>query len=196
MTTSTMTEKIPPYIPVNDAMHLRRIGLSPYDADALRRVSTDPANNHLAVFEDWPTRTNTMQGAGSFVAVRRLLAWRGRAMPYHIIGGTFEDDAISGGELLGAVQLHDTDTQEPSISYWVTARTQGKGIAFQGVNALTSHAFSHGIERASLYINPQNQRSLSLADRLGAKKVGLFAINSINHQKWVLTANSEAGDYT
>ncbi|MEM7190449.1 MAG: GNAT family N-acetyltransferase [Pseudomonadota bacterium] len=59
---------------------------------------------------------------------------------------------------------------EPEIGYIVYPEVEGKGIAFEAAVAARIFAFrSLGWKTAVSYIDPENARSIRLAERMGAK---------------------------
>lgn len=187
MRTSPDIVTLPDYIPVDDTMHLRRIGVSGSDASDLRRVVDHPANEHLSRFEQWPQTIQTLYAADAFVALKRAEAQNGTAMPYNMITGTPEDD-VTDDALLGAVHIHNADSVLPSLSYWTTARAQGTSRAYRGARTLVDYAFAQGIPQIKVLIHPDNTRSIRLAERLGAEQQpGMAMVNHLNHEIWIVT---------
>ncbi|MEM8790319.1 MAG: GNAT family N-acetyltransferase [Pseudomonadota bacterium] len=59
---------------------------------------------------------------------------------------------------------------EPEMSWSVHDAAEGRGIAFEAAKAALNHAFtSFGWSTAVSYIDPENTRSIRLAERLGAR---------------------------
>lgn len=83
-----------------------------------------------------------------------------------------------------AVALKDTDQAvgftgimkpsafpEKELGWLTTPMGEGNGYAFEAANAVLDWAFlSRGFPTLVSYINPQNARSIALAERLGAKR--------------------------
>ncbi|MGJ8623452.1 MAG: GNAT family N-acetyltransferase [Yoonia sp.] len=75
------------------------------------------------------------------------------------------DEAIGH---VGALQHDDQKLPDLTWTIWNSA-FEGKGYAFEAVQAyLAAAPESFGAERFMIYIDPENQRSLNLAHRVGA----------------------------
>ena len=66
----------------------------------------------------------------------------------------------------GFLQPHDAT--EPELGWAVTAETEGRGLAAEGVRAARSWGRAHGLPGPVSHIDARNARSIRLADRLGA----------------------------
>ena len=77
----------------------------------------------------------------------------------------------SSGRFLGCVGLWDSEPwPELEMDYWLMQEAQGQGYAFEAANAVLHHAFSTlGLETLVSYIAADNQASIRLAERLGAR---------------------------
>ena len=65
--------------------------------------------------------------------------------------------------------FHPVDWPEPELGYGITAKHEGKGLAFQAVEAARKAAATHlGLTELPSFIAPENERSQRLAIRLGA----------------------------
>ncbi len=106
------------------------------------------------------------------------LAWRAFG---HVIGhwvmrgyGSFIITRTGSDEALGATGPWFPEAwPEPEIgwSLW-SAEAEGCGIAAEAASAARDHAFSAlGWSTAVSYIDPENARSIALAERLGARRV-------------------------
>lgn len=101
-------------------------------------------------------------------------SWRGFA---HITGmwalrgyGSFVFcDKTTGAPLGMAGPWHPLDWPEPEIGWSVWApQAEGKGLAFEAADAARDHAFTTlSWPTAVSYIDPDNTRSIALAQRLG-----------------------------
>lgn len=130
--------------------------------------------------QDWPQALAFFQAPRSaFVRNRQPLdegkAWRAFC---HIVGswvargyGSFVITAKGDDTALGLTgPWHPIDWPEREIGWtlWSDA-VEGKGIAFEAAQAAIAHAFGPlGWETAVSYIDPDNARSIALAERLGA----------------------------
>lgn len=81
---------------------------------------------------------------------------------------TFEDKVT--GEFIGQVGLSFPDEYpECEIGWVMLEQFEGKGYAFEAATAARDYAFSNlGRETLVSYIDPDNARSIKLAERMGA----------------------------
>jgi RimJ/RimL family protein N-acetyltransferase len=82
--------------------------------------------------------------------------------------GQFSIGILREGRLLGAVGLMPDRPASIELAYWTRPEERGRGIASRAVQAVTQ--WTHrtlGASRLWLEINPRNQPSLRLAQRLG-----------------------------
>jgi [ribosomal protein S5]-alanine N-acetyltransferase len=80
-------------------------------------------------------------------------------------------------EVLGSVGMHGLDpaTGRASAGYWVAAAARGRGVATRGLRLLCAFAFDQlGVERIELWIQPENEPSRRLAERVGFRREGLL----------------------
>jgi RimJ/RimL family protein N-acetyltransferase len=131
--------------------------------------------------QDWPAfRDFIASPRSAFVRTEELTegqAWRAFC---HIIGtwvargyGSFvfalkDDDAALG--LTGP--WHPIDWPEPELGWTVWSdAAEGKGFAYEAASAARNHAFNGlGWNSAVSYIDPENARSIALAEKLGAQR--------------------------
>jgi len=189
--TSMRTVEAEQYLSIDTSMHLRQVGVSPYDSTLLYHAARD--NPHLADFETWPFHAQTPNGAMGIVSGTRKAVREGTALPYNVLAGTPEDDASDGGDLLGRVEVHgivnDNDFgRYGHLWYWVTAEAQGRNVAYRASQTLLNHGFdAYDLDVVMLQIDVRNVRSQHLAERLGATLTKLqTTINRRPHQVWQL----------
>lgn len=100
--------------------------------------------------------------------------WRGHAMVighWHMRGyGFWSVDEKSTGNFAGRVGLwYPHDWPEPEIGWTLVDGAEGRGIAHEAALASRNYAYeSLGWTTAISLIAPDNQRSIALAQRLGA----------------------------
>lgn len=77
---------------------------------------------------------------------------------------------------LGVVGLYyPEDWLEPEIAWSVFEEAEGRGIAFEAARATRRHAYDTlGWSTVVSLIDAQNTRSAALAERLGARREGVF----------------------
>lgn len=64
--------------------------------------------------------------------------------------------------------------QTAALGFWVDAAVEGRGIAHEALTAVLAFAFGPlGLTRLEAAVLPENQRSLSLLERLGFRHEGL-----------------------
>jgi len=129
--------------------------------------------------QDWPLfnaflaspRADYIRSAG----YDEMLAWRAFG---HVIGhwvlrgfGSFVFTRAGDDTALGMTgPWFPAGWPEPEIGWTVwSPEAEGKGYAFEAANAARDHAFRDlGWDTAVSYIDPENARSIALAERLGA----------------------------
>jgi RimJ/RimL family protein N-acetyltransferase len=80
-------------------------------------------------------------------------------------------------ELLGAVGVHaiDPESGRCSAGYWVAAPARGRGVAARAMRLVCAYAFEElGVMRVELWIDPQNEPSLGVAEAAGFTREGLL----------------------
>ena len=83
-------------------------------------------------------------------------------------GWTIEMDEIVRGFVLIGVEPGD---HEREVGYLLTEEAEGQGIAFEAARAARDFAFEAlGFETIVSYIDPENTRSISVAQRLGGER--------------------------
>jgi len=83
----------------------------------------------------------------------------------------------STGELLGSVGLSGLDpaTARCAAGYWVVASERRNGVATRGLRLLCRYAVEElGVARVELWIDPGNNASLRVAERVGFAREGLL----------------------
>lgn len=128
---------------------------------------------------DWPHwRAFALSDRSRFLTdYDEPLAWRAFC---HLIGmwvtrgfGSFVFHEKGSREPLGmAGPWYPVDWPEAEIGWSVwSPGAEGKGYAFEAAEATVAHAFGTlGWQTAVSYIDPQNARSIALAQRLGARQ--------------------------
>jgi RimJ/RimL family protein N-acetyltransferase len=84
--------------------------------------------------------------------------------------GVWTIAARTGGEVLGFGYLwQEYGDPEPEIGWVMTEAAEGKGMAREAAEAIRAHAFGTlGMATVVSYIDHDNDRSIALAERLGA----------------------------
>ncbi|WP_288349727.1 GNAT family N-acetyltransferase [uncultured Thalassospira sp.] len=90
---------------------------------------------------------------------------------WHLFGvGALMIDEKSSGRCVGQVGINSGPLfPEYELGWFVYGDTEGKGIAFEAAQILRNWAFAErGLSTLVSYIDPENDRSIALAERLGA----------------------------
>lgn len=76
----------------------------------------------------------------------------------------------SSGKTAGRIGfIFNESWDEPELGWHVYDPFEGKGIAFEAASAARAFGVAHfGLDGVISYIDPENARSIALADRLGA----------------------------
>jgi RimJ/RimL family protein N-acetyltransferase len=138
-----------------------------------------------------------MRYLGDRAVLNREDAWRQLAM---LVGhwslrgfGNWAVEERASGQLLGRAGLHYPEGwPEPEVNWALGRPDWGRGFAFEAVKVVLAHAFNTlNWERAMSLIDPQNHRSIRLAQRLGERferevKVRGYrvALYSIDRASW------------
>ncbi len=186
---STMTfESDPPFT----TLETERLVLRPFrddDIDAYAAMCADP---------------EVMRYVNVRTPLSREDAWRQMAMivgHWHLRGfGVWAVEERSNGSFVGRVGLYFPEGWPAPEVAWTLARTfWGRGYAFEAAQASLAHAFGPlGWKRAISLIDPDNHRSIRLAERLGERferevtvrgyPVSLYAID---RDQWSTTTSVE-----
>ena len=137
--------------------------LSPDDADALHRISNEP-NVRLYLWDDEPVSEATIKG---------LIARSARTFSKENLG--LFGVRIRGNEDLlgfcGFVRLGGVE--EPELSYALTQKVWGKGLATEASRTCLRHAFEEaGLERVIACADAPNAASQRVMEKLGMKRLG------------------------
>jgi RimJ/RimL family protein N-acetyltransferase len=83
-------------------------------------------------------------------------------------GGQFSVGIFRAGVLAGAIGLMPDGPASVELAYWTVPEQRGRGLASRAVSAVTEWAHEAlGVSRVWLEINPGNEPSLRLAERVG-----------------------------
>lgn len=85
--------------------------------------------------------------------------------------GVFALRPRDGLAALGFICLNmEPGDQEPELGFFVTKAAEGQGLTAEAATAVRDWARSQGLSSLVSYIDPANQRSVRLAERLGARR--------------------------
>ncbi|MGN7968101.1 GNAT family N-acetyltransferase [Microbacterium sp. 22296] len=115
----------------------------------------------------------------------------------HLIGNTNPEgerggvilviERVSDGPVVGDLVLFHLDPQAGSaeIGWVVSPAASGRGLATEAVRALVDTAFRvYGLRRLTARIDPENVRSVALAERLGMRREAHFVENEWFKGRW------------
>ncbi len=163
---------------VTDSFELKteRLLLRPFalsDVEDVFEYATSPEwGRYLPVREPYVRRD-----AEEFVAHSVLTPWDARP----IFAITWDGKAI-GGINLRVEPRHE----HAEVGYSLSSYHWGKGIATEAVHAVVDCAFSrYDVKKVYARINPSNERSWRLAERLGMVREGLLRSHEIiRGERW------------
>jgi HAD superfamily hydrolase (TIGR01509 family) len=104
---------------------------------------------------------------------------------YHFYGyGLWGVYLKQNGRLIGRCGIQNStinNKEEIELGYLIDANYQGNGYAYEAIKAILSYAFTElSIKRITAIIDPDNTKSLQLAERVGFEKAGEVIKN--NHR--------------
>jgi len=159
----------------------------------LRPFRNDDIDAYAAMCAD----PEVMRFLGSRAVLDREDAWRQMAMfvgHWQLRGfGTWAVVQKENGCLIGRVGLHFPEGWPDREIAWTLARPSwGRGFALEAARAALAHAFGHlGWTRAISLIDPENHRSIRLAERLGERLEGEITLRGqrlslygIERERW------------
>jgi RimJ/RimL family protein N-acetyltransferase len=147
---------------------------------ALRGWRTTDARDIARMFQDrtaleW-TRAPVAYGDGDarqWLASLPAQMRRGDALPLAIT------DAAEG-DLLGSIELRMRGEGRAELGYVVAAWARGRGIATRALQLYARWAFETlRLERLELLVQPGNEASLALGERVGFTREGLLRSHSL-----------------
>lgn len=113
----------------------------------------------------------------------------------HLLGGTSLEGErggvvlviVSDGAVIGDLVLFHLDAEAGSaeVGWVVSPAASGRGLATEAVRALIDTAFQvYGLRRVVAQINPDNVRSVALAERLGMRREAHFVEKEWFDGRW------------
>jgi ribosomal-protein-serine acetyltransferase len=81
------------------------------------------------------------------------------------------------GNLAGAVRYHEIDgtNRSTELGYWLGAAFEGKGLVTTACQVMIDHAFNElDLNRVVISCTPENQRSRTIAEKLGFTQEGIL----------------------
>ena len=140
-------------------------------------LETERLRLRPVTFEDWPDYCDLMQSersVGMGGPFNKREAWGlfcHEVALWHLSGhGSLMIEARESGRRVGLVGINDFPLfPEPELGWFLFDGVEGKGYAFEAALALRQWAFDErGLETLVSYIDADNDRSVRLAERMGA----------------------------
>ena len=154
-------------LPGIDTARLSIVALQPEHADAVRRLTDDPAITAAVDFLPTPF---TLQDAQDLILSGRrgqdrfLGAW---------MRGTDSATGSVGGDLVGVVGTHLRGAGVIEIGYWIGGAARGRGFAFEAVSAIIDLLVRRFPSRTIVAeCRPANVASWGLLEKLGFRDTG------------------------
>ncbi|UWQ32178.1 GNAT family N-acetyltransferase [Leisingera sp. M527] len=128
-------------------------------------------------FDDWPDFWDLMKSersvymGGPFSAVHAWGDFCQGIAQWQMFGfGSLSIEVISTNQCVGRVEInYGPRCPEPELGWQVFDSAEGKGYAFEAATEMRRWAFEEReMQTLVSYIDPRNQRSQGLAERLGA----------------------------
>lgn len=123
----------------------------------IQRYTSVPSPYEERHAREWMTSAAAGMGAGTEMAL--------------LVADTETD------EVLGTVGLHGIDPASGrcSAGYWVARHARRRGVATRALRLLARYAFGElGVRRIELWIEPENETSIGVAEALGFQREGLL----------------------
>lgn len=160
-----MTETIPP-IPLLAGPRVRLRPLRADDADALFAMKSDPRVMRYWSHAPWTER------AQAVAQLEQLECDRERVEFYQWAIAVDGDDALVGTMSLFALNRAH---KRADVGYSLASRVWGKGYATEALKLAVDFAFDTlGLARLEADIDPRNEASCRLVERLGFTREGLL----------------------
>lgn len=100
-----------------------------------------------------------------------------------------EQECLGLGTISHIHALHGTG----NLGYWIRTDVTGKGLAVTLCQSLIKLAFAQmGMQRLELFIEPDNQPSLRVAEKLGAMREGLCRKRILGRDAWLYALISQS----
>jgi ribosomal-protein-serine acetyltransferase len=150
---------------VDDHLHLRAWTFR--DAPVLQALIV--ANmDHLSAWLPWPEERSSRKAVEDYIQHVRFSAHSGGNCFY----GIWENDVLVG-------EIARTSNNERnrycSMSYWLDASAQGRGIVFRSAKRLLEHQFRDlDMNRVEIRVATGNGRSRAVVEKLGFRREGLL----------------------
>jgi len=92
---------------------------------------------------------------------------------------------VGEGRLLGASGLSEIFGHRANLGYWVRTSATGRGVATTAARLVAAHGFETlGFERLEIVVARGNERSMRVAERVGAEREGLLRRRVLVGDDW------------
>lgn len=120
----------------------------------------------LSRFLPWAQHTQSLADTVNFLTQARDAFIQGRA----VHGGIWVENDLIG---MMALELKNPTDQAAQIGYWISSRSEGKGVMTRALRAFIDYAFAEWkLHRLEIYCATANVRSCRVAERVGFQKEG------------------------
>ena len=158
-----MAALAPPDPPLTDGVVALR-GWRDADAGAIAAMMDEP---EIARFTRAPSPYGE-RDAIAWLALHPALLRRREELPLAVVDPGDE-------RLLGSVSLRFRGDGRGEFGYVVAAPARGRGTGTRALRLLSRYAFEeHRLERLELLVQPDNEASLALAERVGFRREGVL----------------------
>ena len=115
----------------------------------------------------------------------------------------FQAGILEDGHIVGVIGYHHLDWENRStrLGYWISERSQGRGIVTSAVRALVDHAFAGWkLNRVTIHCAVANARIQAIPARLGFQREGVFrqaerlGDRYVDHAVYAILASDRKGE--
>lgn len=122
-------------------------------------AAVDAERARLAEWMPWVWASTTLDHSRRFVEEAERRLGEGTAVHW----GLFDGDRVVGAVGAGIDPLNRVS----EVGYWIAADYEGRGLVTSAMRALVAELFERGLNRLVIHAAVGNERSISLAERLG-----------------------------
>jgi RimJ/RimL family protein N-acetyltransferase len=162
------------------------------DRLVLRPLKTEDAAGLFAIFSDpavvrfWSTEAWTDISFAETAIARAQEGYRDETDIH------FAVELVRGGQLIGTVKLHHFFNQNNrcELGYAIASAHWGQGYASEAIGAALEHGFREvGLNRVEADIDPRNEASARVLEKLGFRKEGYMPQRWLVHGQYADTVN-------
>lgn len=161
-----LPSQLPSQLPVLQAGPVRLRPFAPRDVDLVVSVASDPLIPLITTVPD----SGSADQALAYIERQHQRLGVGRGYSFAIA----DADSDRGVGQIG-VWLRDYVEGRVSLGYWIGPAFRGRGYARAALAAATGWALTlDAVHRAELYVEPWNEASWRIAERVGYQREGLL----------------------